>query len=108
VFTTDHDLAYAGHESEHVIVWDGGRYTNITGDSRGEVLPMADGVASGHVKVWLHGEKLIGGWALTRTGGTQWLLVKVRDALADAMRDPVRDEPASILSGRTIESSAAR
>lgn len=102
VFTTDHDLAYADHESERVIVWDAGRYTNLTGDSKGAVVPIAEGLATGHVKVWLHGEKLEGAWALTGTGGTQWLLVKVRDAAADPLADPVRDAPQSIISGRTL------
>lgn len=102
VFTTDHDLAYADHESEHVIVWDTGHYTNLTGTSRGELLPMAVGLERGHVKFWLHGRKLEGAWALTHTGEKQWLLVKVNDITADPLRDPVRDEPESVLSGRTI------
>jgi DNA ligase D-like protein (predicted 3'-phosphoesterase) len=104
IFTTDHDLAYADHEGTRVIVWDRGTYVNLTADDRGDVRPMRDGIDRGHVKFWLHGEKLEGTWALTRTGaGNQWLLVKVKDATADALRDPVVDEPTSVLTGRTIE-----
>ena len=102
VFTTDHDLAYADHESEKVIVWDAGRYTNLTGTSKGDLLPMSVGLERGHLKFWLHGEKLEGAWALTHTGDQQWLLVKVKDVMADPLRDPVRDEPQSIRSGRTL------
>ena len=63
-------------------------------------------MAHGHVKVWLEGRKLKGGYALTRfkTGKDEsWLLVKADDAEADPRRNPVADEPRSVLSGRTIE-----
>ena len=58
------------------------------------------------MKVWLEGEKLTGGFALTRTGrgrGSRWLLVKIDDDGADARRNPVNTEPRSVLSGKTIE-----
>ena len=35
--------------------------------------------------------------------GPQWLLIKRRDAAADARRDPVSTQPESIRSGRTVE-----
>ena len=63
-------------------------------------------MAHGHVKVWLEGRKLKGGYALTRfkTGKDEsWLLVKADDARADPGRNPVADEPQSVLTGRTIE-----
>ena len=87
-----------------VIVWDTGTYQNIT-ETGGELVPMAQALDAGHVKVWLEGEKLSGGYALTRTpvGGRddQWLLVKVDDAGADRRRNPVSTQPESVLSGRT-------
>jgi DNA ligase D-like protein (predicted 3'-phosphoesterase) len=111
--TEDHPLDYAsfeGHIPEEqygggtVIVWDTGTYQNIT-EADGELVPMAQGLDAGHVKVWLEGEKLSGGYALTRTpvGGRddQWLLVKVDDAGADRRRNPVSTQPESVLSGRT-------
>jgi hypothetical protein len=67
-------------------------------------------VEHGHVKVWLAGKKLKGGYALTRfrTGKDEsWLLVKMDDAEADARRNPVSTEPQSVLSGRTLEEIAA-
>ena len=112
--TEDHPLAYAGFEGvipegEYgggtVLVWDTGVYRNLT-EKKGEAIPMGQAVAHGHVKVWLEGRKLKGGYALTRfkTGKDEaWLLVKADDAEADARRHPVPDEPQSVLTGRTIE-----
>jgi DNA ligase D-like protein (predicted 3'-phosphoesterase) len=112
--TEDHPLAYAGFEGvipegEYgggtVLVWDTGAYRNLT-EKKGQAIPMGQGLAHGHVKVWLEGRKLKGGYALTRfkTGKDEsWLLVKADDAEADPSRNPVADEPGSVLTGRTIE-----
>ena len=112
--TEDHPLEYAGFEGvipegEYgggtVLVWDTGIYRNLT-EKKGEAIPMGQAVAHGHVKVWLEGRKLKGGYALTRfkTGKDEsWLLVKADDAEADPRRNPVADEPRSVLTGRTIE-----
>jgi DNA ligase D-like protein (predicted 3'-phosphoesterase) len=121
VMTEDHPMDYAGFEGfipkgEYggggVIVWDAGLWHNLTTDRHGAVLDPAVAIERGHIKFWLEGEKVQGAFALTRTDGTQWLLVKVKDAAADPDLDPVRDEPASVLTGRTIEDivkeSAAR
>ena len=37
----------------------------------------------------------------------RWLLVKMADEEADARRKPVKTQPESVLSGRTIEQVAA-
>jgi DNA ligase D-like protein (predicted 3'-phosphoesterase) len=115
--TEDHPLEYAGFEGvipegEYgggtVLVWDTGVYRNLT-EKKGEAIPMGQAVAHGHVKVWLKGNKLKGGYALTRfkTGKDEaWLLVKADDAEADPSRNPVTDEPRSVLTGRTIEEIA--
>lgn len=109
VFTTDHDLEYASYEGVHadskygsgaVIVWDAGVYTNLTPGS------AAEAIERGHLKVRLHGVKLVGVWAFTRTGA-DWLLVKVRDEDADPTLDLTVTEPRSVLSGLTIEEMAA-
>ena len=112
--TEDHPLEYAGFEGvipegEYgggtVLVWDTGTYRNLT-EKKGEAIPMGQAVAHGHVKIWLEGNKLKGGYALTRfkTGKDEsWLLVKADDASADPNRNPVADEPGSVLTGRTIE-----
>jgi len=115
VMTEDHPMDYAGFEGyiPHgqygggpVIVWDAGIYHNLTPGRRGGIRPMEDGLERGHVKVWLEGEKLQGAWALTRTDGKQWLMVKVKDAAADPGYDPVTSDPRSILSDRLVEDVA--
>jgi DNA ligase D-like protein (predicted 3'-phosphoesterase) len=105
----DHSLEYAGFEGVHesgygkgaVIVWDEGTYRNLD-EARG----MAEALAAGHAKFWLEGEKLRGGWTLHRTDAgrkPQWLLIKRRDAEADARRNPESTQPESVRSGRRIE-----
>jgi DNA ligase D-like protein (predicted 3'-phosphoesterase) len=112
--TEDHPLEYAGFEGvipegEYgggtVLVWDTGTYLNLT-EKKGEAIPMGQALAHGHVKVWLEGNKLKGGYALTRFKSGQdeaWLLVKADDAEADPGRNPVADEPQSVLTGRTLD-----
>jgi hypothetical protein len=72
-------------------------------------VPVKDAVAKGHVKVWLDGEKLSGGYALTRIGKgerSRWILVKTGDEKADRRRKPVKTQPESVVSGRTVEELA--
>ena len=118
--TEDHPLEYGRFEgvipegeygAGPVIVWDRGTYRNLT-TRDGDEVPVEQALEHGHVKVWLEGEKLSGGYALTRTpigggGREKWLLVKLADDAADARRNPVRTQPESVLSGRTVEDLAA-
>jgi DNA ligase D-like protein (predicted 3'-phosphoesterase) len=106
----DHALEYGDFEgiieegsygAGPVIVWDRGTYENLLEDRS-----MAEALEQGHARVRLHGKKLRGGYTLRRTSSEEkpkWLLMKRRDEEAAAGRDPVRDEPQSVLSGRTIE-----
>ena len=57
----------------------------------------------GHMSVLLHGSKLAGGFALTRTGERRWILVKTRDEHARPGSDIVAEQPRSVRSGRTWE-----
>jgi DNA ligase D-like protein (predicted 3'-phosphoesterase) len=110
----DHPLEYADFEGRigtgnygagAVIVWDAGTYRNLDDDHS-----MAEAIDAGHVKFWLEGEKLTGGWTLQRTRGgakPQWLLIKRRDEHADARRRPESTQPESVKSGRTLEEIAA-
>jgi DNA ligase D-like protein (predicted 3'-phosphoesterase) len=112
--TEDHPRGYASFEgvipegqygAGPVVVWDTGTYRNL-GD-----VPVEEAVELGHVKVWLEGHKLRGGFALTRTATTpreRWILVKMKDEAADARRNPVKTEPRSVLSSRTIDELRAR
>jgi DNA ligase D-like protein (predicted 3'-phosphoesterase) len=84
-----------------VVVWDRGTYENLREEG------VVDGPAHGHLTVWLDGEKIRGGYALTharlRGDDRNWLLVKVDDAEADRRRKPARTQLESVLSGRTNE-----
>jgi DNA ligase D-like protein (predicted 3'-phosphoesterase) len=91
----DHALDYADFEGTipkgeygagEVVVWDRGTYRNRT-RRNGEEVPIERALEDGHLVVELCGEKLRGGFALTRTdvdarGRERWLLVKKRDAEA--------------------------
>jgi DNA ligase D-like protein (predicted 3'-phosphoesterase) len=81
------------HDGQHrgsgaVIIWDEGT-ADIVRDE------------PGHIVFVLHGRKLSGGFALTRTGGTSWILVKVRDEDARPGSDITAERPASVRSGQT-------
>jgi DNA ligase D-like protein (predicted 3'-phosphoesterase) len=93
----DHSLAAGEFEGVHagqargsgaVIIWDEG-----TAEIRRD--------EPGHISFALHGSKLSGGFALTRTGERRWILVKVRDGAARPGSDIVAERPASVRSGRT-------
>ncbi|MGZ4174039.1 MAG: DNA polymerase ligase N-terminal domain-containing protein, partial [Solirubrobacteraceae bacterium] len=117
----DHPIDYAEFEGvipegQHgagaVIVWDTGVYRNRTKRDDAEV-PIERALEHGHVAVELHGQKLRGGYALTRTGIDQhgrerWLLVKKRDGEADAGSDILSTHAASVLTGRTVEQVAGQ
>ena len=116
--TEDHPLGYADFEgvipegsygAGTVLIWDRGIYRNLT-QKDGQEVGVVEGLRRGHISVWIEGEKVRGGYVLTRfrTGkGEAWLLVKKDDAEADPGRDPVRTEPRSVVSGRTLEEIAA-
>jgi DNA ligase D-like protein (predicted 3'-phosphoesterase) len=112
--TEDHPLDYADFEgvipedsygAGAVIVWDRGRYDNIT-EKGGQIQPIAEALEAGHALVRLHGKKLQGGFVLQRVGhgdDTRWLLIKMKGEGSDARRRPVSTEPESVLSGRTVD-----
>ena len=100
----DHDLAagdFEGTREGHrrgsgaVIIWDEGPAEIVTDQP-------------GHLSFILHGGKLTGGFALTRTGERRWILVKARDDQARADSDIVAERPASVRSGKTWQEVAAQ
>jgi DNA ligase D-like protein (predicted 3'-phosphoesterase) len=113
--TEDHPLDYADFEgvipegeygAGTVLVWDTGPYRNLRAEKDKENLSMEEALQEGKVEVWLEGEKLQGGYALIQTGSgddERWLLIKMDDDEADARRNPTSTEPASVLSGLTLE-----
>jgi DNA ligase D-like protein (predicted 3'-phosphoesterase) len=112
--TEDHPLDYIDFEGRipegeygagSVIVWDIGTYENTT-EVDGEEVPMAAALEKGHATVFLDGEKLLGGFALTRTGrgkNERWILVKMKDDFARPDLDILEAEPDSALTGRSVD-----
>ena len=119
--TEDHPLDYIDFEgvipegqygAGTVIVWDRGTYRNLTEDEAGQEKPMERAIEDGHASFWLDGEKISGGYSLTRIDGPatrrsddeeRWLLVKMDDQEADARRNPVSTQPESVKTGRTMK-----
>jgi DNA ligase D-like protein (predicted 3'-phosphoesterase) len=100
----DHSLAHNSFEGPTdggaVIVWDRGHY------EQGGRVPWPEALDRGHAVFVLHGEKLRGGFALQRTRPgprAQWLLIKRRDEFARAGFNVVAEQPASAISGRTLQ-----
>lgn len=82
IMVEDHPLDYGFFEGTipeglygagTVAIWDHGPYTLVGGD-----------LAKGKIELQLEGEKLRGGFVLTRMKGKdkEWLLIKKRDAYA--------------------------
>ncbi|MFW6117243.1 MAG: DNA polymerase ligase N-terminal domain-containing protein [Thermoproteota archaeon] len=115
--TEDHPLDYIDFEgvipegeygAGTVMVWDTRTYQNRNKEDD-EIISMKQAIEDGHVKFWLKGEKIKGGYALVRTKkgeDERWLLIKMDDGEADARRNPVSTEPQSVLSGRSLEEIA--
>ncbi len=100
----EHNSFEGATENGGVIVWDRGHY------EQGGRVAWPQALERGHAVFVLHGEKLRGGFALQRTGPggdgpdkPQWLLVKRRDDEARPDSDIVAEQPASVLSGRTLD-----
>lgn len=100
----DHELSAGDFEGVHkgsrrgtgvVIIWDEGRAETRRDDP-------------GHLSVVLHGQKLGGGFGLTRTGERRWVLVKERDEFALPGSDITADRPESVRTGRRWEDLARR
>ncbi|MBK1632708.1 DNA ligase [Thiohalocapsa halophila] len=120
IMTEDHPLDYADFEgvipegeygAGTVLVWDCGRYDNLRANKE-TPQTVAESLDAGLVEVYLHGEKLTGGYALKRIEGgneeqSKWLLIKMRDAGADARRKPTSSEPESVSTGRGLDEVAA-
>ncbi|MHB8243300.1 MAG: acylphosphatase [Solirubrobacteraceae bacterium] len=100
----DHGMAHNDFEGSTdgggVVIWDRGHY------EQGGRVPWPKALERGHAVFVLHGEKLSGGFALQRTrpgAKPQWLLIKRRDEHARPGSDVIVEQPASVVSGRTLE-----
>jgi DNA ligase D-like protein (predicted 3'-phosphoesterase) len=96
----EHNAFEGRTDNGAVVVWDSGPY------EQGGRVPWPQALERGHAMFVLHGHKLRGGFALQRTRPgpkPQWLLVKRRDDEARPGSDVVAEQPASVLSGRTLD-----
>jgi DNA ligase D-like protein (predicted 3'-phosphoesterase) len=117
--TEDHPYDYAGFEGNipegeygagTVMIWDRGTYVNLRERKEGDGADMERSIEEGKVEVELEGERLVGGWALIRTGGggkARWLLLKKKDDLAGIPEDPVGAFETSAATGRTFDEIAS-
>ncbi|TWI28251.1 DNA ligase D [Paracoccus sulfuroxidans] len=107
VHVEDHPLEYGTFEGTipkgeygagTVILWDRGTWTPI-GDP-------VKGYAKGHLEFELSGQKLRGRWHLvrmqTREKRENWLLIKADDQYARKKGDILKEEPASVSTGRDL------
>ncbi|TJZ79872.1 DNA ligase D [Paracoccus hibiscisoli] len=109
VRTEDHPLSYLTFEGQipkghygagTVMLWDLGWWQPLD--------PAARGLAKGHLKFRLHGQRMTGDWNLIRMKGKaseakreNWLLVKIDDEAAH-QRDPVALYKTSVSSRRSF------
>jgi bifunctional non-homologous end joining protein LigD len=92
-----------------VIVWDEGTYEPIEPikGKKAQEKHLLKQLATGSVKIKLHGEKLNGEFALVKTHGmgeNGWLMIKHKDEFATDKEVTKQDK--SVLSGKTIETMA--
>jgi bifunctional non-homologous end joining protein LigD len=94
-----------------VMLWDRGTYEAEDG---GGVESLREGYRRGDLKIFMHGERLEGGWVLVRMrresegSKPQWLLIKHRDEHADPDYDVTANVVTSVKSGRTMDEIANR
>ncbi len=116
VMTEDHPLDYATFEGVipkgeygggQVIVWDAGIYAPEVDerpcwDREQASARVRAGIERGLLSVWLHGQKLRGGWTLVRTKTGDWLCLKKQDERANPSLD-ITLQDRSVLSGLSID-----
>lgn len=105
VLTEDHPLEYASFEGiipegEYgagvVMIWDKGKYKNL------KDISMKQAFEKGRIEIWLTGKKLEGGFALIRFRDKNWLLIKMKDEKANLRKNPVKSQPRSVKSNKTL------
>lgn len=113
--TEDHPIAYAEFEGTipegqygggTVMVWDRGSFRNLKKDDKDKPISLEKSYEMGTLEVFLHGEKIKGGYALIKMKSREmrgnWLLIKMDDPEADARRNPTSTQNKSVLTGRTL------
>jgi len=109
VRTEDHPLSYGSFEGVipkpqygggTVILWESCEYRTLNG-------PATKGLEEGHINFEAMGERMQGAWALVRMKfegkAENWLLVKDRDAYAEADDSLASSYKTGVVSGRTAQ-----
>jgi len=116
--TEDHPIDYAQFEgvipakqygAGAVIVWDRGTWENVTRGTAETIKEAGRAIRDGHLVFELFGKKLKGRFVLQRAGRgreRRWFLIKSRDEIASAGKEPVRRDRTSVVSGKTVEQMA--
>src|SRR5689334_18537714 len=111
MMTEDHPYDYKDFEgvipagnygAGNVIIWDEGTW-ELTEPDDG-----VKGIKQGKLAFKMYGKKMFGEWALVKikgrsTKGNEWLLLKHRDAYANADIDVTAVAPQSVISGKTVD-----
>lgn len=110
VRTDDHPLSYAKFEgvisegnygAGTVMVWDIGHATPIKHE-KGRTPSLKTQLKNGHIKIFLSGKLLHGGYSLIRMKNDEWLLIKMNDTYADTKKNLTKNSSRSALSNRTM------
>jgi len=111
IMTEDHPTEYRNFEgvipsgqygAGVVMLWDRGKYKNIKKDKAGKGISMEKCIHMGSIEIWLEGEKLKGGFALVNFKDNSWLLIKMKDEMASAVKKPAKTKNKSVKSGLTM------
>lgn len=109
--TEDHPIEYGNFEGvipegEYgagvVMLWDKGKYKNLKKDQKGNLIPMKKCLQKGVIEIWLEGKKAKGGFALVHFKENNWLLIKMKDAMAHSRKNPVKSQNRSVKSNFTM------
>lgn len=114
--TENHPLDYADFEgvisegeygAGTVMIWDKGEYELIPDNGEASI---DQGMQEGALKFNLKGDKLEGGYAMARMriekNEEQWVIFKLDDKYADDRQHPLKIQPDSVLTGRTLDEIA--
>jgi DNA ligase D-like protein (predicted 3'-phosphoesterase) len=112
ILMEDHPLEYGNFEGvvpkgEYgagvVMLWDRGKYQNIKKDDLGELIPMKKCFKLGSIEIWLKGKKIKGGFALIHFREKNWLLIKMKDEMANTRKNLAKTANKSVKSDLTMQ-----
>ena len=114
--TEDHTVKYGNFEgiipkdkygAGTVMIWDYGTYKNIK-KKDGKLIPIKKCLIDGQIEIHLKGKKLNGGFALVRIKDKEnhWLLIKMKDKEASTKKNPVKTQPNSAKTQKTMHDIA--